>query len=216
MIGQVLFCLILAQSNSPPISEETLDTNEQTPPKKRTRLRPNVGPYTIPNEPIYGSSILTGVQVAKSFDSEHVYELARRVTVGQDFDKVCNSADEFEVLEQETWYGRLYCDLSSCLPFSTNPENEYFNGIERLLQIIFTRYANKEYTEGIFIIRAEFGADWFTPILQHPICILRHVNSRAKVSASFESYVAFYMGPNVNEFCINFRNVGLIPGFNCW
>ncbi|KAJ3318818.1 hypothetical protein HDV06_006999 [Boothiomyces sp. JEL0866] len=165
---------------------------EQTPPKKRARMR-----IEKPKLP---------------FDAAYVYELAQRTVTGQEFDKVCKSTAEFNALEQETWYGRIFCDLSSSLPFSTT-YNDQETGIERLLSVIFTRYASKEYNEGIFIIRAEFGADWFTPILQHPICILRHIDPQKN---GFNSYVAFYMGTNVLEFANCFRNVGLIPGFNSW
>jgi hypothetical protein len=113
------------------------------------------------------------------------------------------------------------------------------------------------------MIRAEFGADWFTPILQHPYCVLRHTQAptallvpkpkqaptpstssparkRAKrglasslnssvaggtgeseveyegVLPPFESFVMFYLGENVREFCHAFRTVGLVPGINSW
>ncbi|KAJ3269553.1 hypothetical protein HDV01_001315 [Terramyces sp. JEL0728] len=172
--------------------DQQIKQEEQTPPKKRARMR-----IERPKLP---------------FDAAYVYELAQRTVTGQEFDKVCKSTAEFYALEQETWYGRIYCDLSSSLPFSTTG-NDQDTGIERLLSVIFTRYASKEYNEGIFIIRAEFGADWFTPILQHPICILRHIDPQKN---GFNSYVAFYMGSNVLEFANCFRNVGLIPGFNSW
>lgn len=151
---------------------------------------------------------------SRPFDTGYVFEVAQRV-IGGDFDKICHSPTEFQSLQQETWFGRLYCDLSSCRPYSsssnTSPGQEDL-GIEKVLQVIFTRYANKEYNEGIFIIRAEFGADWFTPILQHPNCILRQTIGHE----SFDSYVAFYIGPNVSDFCHHFRNVGYLSGFNCW
>ncbi|KAJ3299204.1 hypothetical protein HK104_009737 [Borealophlyctis nickersoniae] len=49
--------------------------------------------------------------------------------------------------------------------------------LETALQTVFIKYALREFQEGVFLIRAEFGADWFTPILQHPHCVLRHLES---------------------------------------
>ena len=144
------------------------------------------------------------------FDQEYIYELAKSVTTNNQFDHQSFSASEFLQIEQQEWFGSIYCDLSELKPFSRN----FKDGIERYLQIIFTRYANKLYNEGLFIIRAEFGADWFTPILQHPFCILRQ---RLEFTAGeYESYIAFYMGVNTEAFCSLFRNVGFIPGYNIW
>ena len=101
-------------------------------------------------------------------------------------------------------------------------EMNSYGGIERLLQIIFTRYANKEYHEGFFIVNAEFGADWFTPILQQPYVILRHLPNTHHDYYSlsnhhiFRSYVMFYLGPNIKEFIQTLKSVGLIPGQNSW
>ena len=183
----------------------TIRTN--TPPLVKKRQQSNLSSFQRAQLP---------------YDPSHVYEVAQRVVVGNEFDKICHSVNEFEALEQETWFGRLYCDLSGGRPFSHYASSSTGipqQGIERLLQIVFTRYANKEYREGIFVIRGEFGADWFTPILQHPMCILRQ-NARLghdqSGQASFDSYVAFYMGPNIANFCQQFRNVGYVPGFNCW
>ncbi|KAJ3304098.1 hypothetical protein HDV03_003084 [Kappamyces sp. JEL0829] len=181
---------------------------QRTPPRKRAASR------TIPLVPAYKS--------APPFDIAHVFEVAQRVVSGQEFDKVCHTVGEFEAMDESSWFGRLFCDLSSSRPIHRTlsmDESGHSSGIERLLQSVFTRFANKDYTEGIFVIRGEFGADWFTPILQHPMCILRQQTSRTLpivASPSFDSYVAFYMGPNVAEFCHQFRLVGFVPGFNCW
>jgi hypothetical protein len=157
------------------------------------------------------------------FDDNHVFEVAKRAIQGNEFDKICQNVYDFESLEHETWFGKIYCDLTAARPQSVDQTS--IPGIERLLQIVFTRYANKEYSEGIFVIRGEFGADWFTPILQHPVCILRQHGVRQFLggymqelgsSVGFDSYVAFYMGPNVGSFCNQFRNVGYLPGYNCW
>jgi hypothetical protein len=172
------------------------------------------------------------------FDMSRLYEVGQRVVQGGMFDKVCDTIAEFEELEggnmdnatpdsslskkEIGWSGRVFCNLTRARPHSPL-SHTFAPGIERLLQIIFTRHANNEYSEGIFLIRAEFGADWFTPILQHPFCILRqhrYLEAGSGVSGSnvnvFDSFVAFYMGPNVARFCNHFRNVGYLPGFNCW
>jgi hypothetical protein len=206
----------------------TQGTNERvTPIGRRTRppariiqMQSQIAQFTFPldHKPL--------------FDIGHVFEVAQHVVVGGLFDQICHSVPEFEKLDDSTWSGKLFCDISSCRPFNRLlPSGPSANqGIERLLQIIFTRYANKEYSEGIFVIRGEFGADWFTPILQHPMCILRQQILRrgnsssddtsspsgSKMNPTFDSFVAFYMGPNVSQFCHQFRNVGYVPGFNCW
>lgn len=33
---------------------------------------------------------------------------------------------------------------------------------------------------------------------------------------SFESFIVFYLGPNIRDFCSVFRGLGLVPGVNCW
>jgi hypothetical protein len=147
-----------------------------------------------------------------TFDKAAVYELAKSVVAGNEFDKVCFTPQALQEIEQEAWYGRIYCDLSTLLPFS---KHYLHDGVERYLQMIFTRYANKEYDEGVFIVRAEFGNDWFTPILQHPFCILRQ-KSDLEARQEFNSFIVFYMGFNVNEFTQCFRTVGFVPGFNIW
>ena len=145
------------------------------------------------------------------FDQEYIYDLAKTVTINNHFDHQTFSSADFNNIEQQEWFGSIYCDLSELKPFNRN----YKDGIERYLQIIFTRYANKQYNEGLFIIRAEFGSDWFTPILQHPFCILRQ-RLDWNSGSDFDSFIAFYMGPNEQQFCQYFKNVGFIPGFNIW
>ncbi|KAI8929004.1 hypothetical protein BC831DRAFT_445975 [Entophlyctis helioformis] len=239
------------------------------------------------------------------FNESLVFELGKGVVLGQRFDIAAHSAEDMTLIEQQVWYGRVWCNLSSSRPFSTSIYNPHalpveFGGLERLLQIVFTKFAKKEFVEGLFVIRAEFGADWFTPIMQHPFCILRHTTQmdalvamtaaesarssaasssstmagagmgmradthghgganggktpkagtaaghpgtlphgsgptptfaksssrRARVNSgshgigggsSFDSYVVFYLGTNVKEFCSIFRSVGLVPGINSW
>ncbi|KAH6595527.1 hypothetical protein BASA50_005736 [Batrachochytrium salamandrivorans] len=51
----------------------------------------------------------------------------------------------------------------------------YQGSIEHMLHIIFTRFNKGEFTEGVFIMNAEYGAEWFSPVLQHPHCIIRQM-----------------------------------------
>ncbi|KAI8912288.1 hypothetical protein DFJ77DRAFT_76301 [Powellomyces hirtus] len=192
------------------------------------------------------------------FNDGFIFELSKNVVMHPQFDMIMQTVADFKAAEQQPWFGRLWCNLSAIRPFSTtdiygNPANHqasYEGGLERLLEIIFTKFANKEFHEGLFLLRGEFGADWFTPILQHPYCILRHNNppmaapphsddnggtSPASASAAYqngrasnssarpppvhtpyETYVMFYLGPNIKEFCTVFRSVGLVPGINSW
>lgn len=206
------------------------------------------------------------------FNDGFIFELSKNVVIGSQFDMVMQTIRDFKAAEQQSWFGRLWCNLSGVRPFSTsqiyghpaNPHASFDGGLERLLQIIFTKFANKEFVEGLFLLKAEFGADWFTPILQHPYCILRHNNppigvlpagagssqgdgspsqgqegegsrSGSPLDATaaamvpmigagggqggyhpYESYVMFYLGPNIKEFCTVFRSVGLVPGINSW
>ena len=165
------------------------------------------------------------------FSESLIYELGKTVVLGQQFDIIAKSPEEFYMIEQQPWFGRLWCNLSGSRPFSTASNIGHQSiaengGLERLLQIIFTKFANKEFVEGLFMIRAEFGADWFTPIIQHPFCIIRHISNVLSTTADlrfasssdskFESYVVFYLGPNVTDFCSVFRSVGLVPGINSW
>ncbi|OAJ39741.1 hypothetical protein BDV3_005512 [Batrachochytrium dendrobatidis] len=241
-----------------------------------------------------GDIIMTKLPISDSnlpFHQSTIYQLGKEIILGQHFDIIANSSEEFTLIRQQGWFGRVWCDLSSSQPFSTTglglhtPQNEY-SGLERQLQIIFTKFDCKEFVEGLFLIRGQFGADWFTPILQTPFCILRHVtipcsrqgrsqqstqpqspkapkdkdtivssaskspkgkdavNHSTNVHAvptkktskydglsanlpdnsasdpvhvnSFDSYVVFYLGPNVKDFCIKFSSVGLVPGINSW
>jgi hypothetical protein len=107
--------------------------------------------------------------------------------------------------------------LVQSVPFSTSFNIAEYGGTERLLQTVFTRFANCEYEEGIIVLRAEFGADWFTPILrnfyfilEHPYVILRHNGNDQSENGGFNSYVVFYMGKNVKSFCESFKNVGQV------
>jgi hypothetical protein len=177
-----------------------------------------------------------------------IFELSKNVVVGNQFEMVLQCVDDFRAAENRLWFGRVWANLTSVRPLTTSSlyappstiEGSGFEGgLEHLLRIIFTKFASKEFSEGLFLLRAEFGADWFTPILQHPYCVLRHTNppvaapstlkssgKRLKRSSStallanalppFESYVMFYLGPNIKDFCHVFRSIGLVPGINSW
>ena len=219
-----------SRSNLPPLAQQesvAIKTVDETNQFASHRLDESRVSYAAPALP---------------FDVSHVFEVGQRVVHGGVFDNVCHTIAEFEELEgggshggyasingQDSgsgWSGRVFCNLTAARPYvslgggSSNAASA--PGIERLLQIIFTRYANNEYSEGIFVIRAEFGADWFTPILQHPCCVLRQHRylggggGAPAANTAFDCYVAFYMGPNVTSFCNHYRNVGYLPGFNCW
>jgi hypothetical protein len=191
-------------------STELLLPVEQTPPKKRFRNRQFNEP--IPFEFEQSSSITTS---SPHIDIFSVFECARRVVDMNGFDIVCHHVDEFLNIEHYGWNGgRIFANLSSAVPFSTRTQTtvDQSRSTERLLQTIFTRFTNKDYSEGIFCICAEFGADWFTPILQQPFCILR----QRRVETPFESFVCFYLGPNVQEFSLSFKSVGIVPGINSW
>ncbi|KAJ3115128.1 hypothetical protein HDU96_001140 [Phlyctochytrium bullatum] len=177
-----------------------------------------------------------------------IFELSKSVIMGGQFDMILQCVEDFRAAEPRIWFGRLWANLTSVRPLTTatmysapsSSDSTFEGGLEHLLRIIFTKFANKEFSEGLFLLRAEFGADWFTPILQHPYCILRHTNppgliptptlppptKRQKRTSNastvggtlppFESYVMFYLGPNIKEFCHVFRAIGLVPGVNSW
>ncbi|KAJ3332700.1 hypothetical protein HDU76_013379 [Blyttiomyces sp. JEL0837] len=185
-----------------------------------------------------------------------IFELSKNVVLNNEFDMVLQTVDDFRAAEPRPWFGRLWANLTGVRPLTTatmytappsNPLVPMFEGgLEHLLRIIFTKFAGKEFSEGLFLLRAEFGADWFTPILQHPYCVLRHTNPplpiqvpyaarpsslnpakkprrignvgmmQTSVQPPFESYVMFYLGPNIKDFCHVFRSIGLVPGINSW
>ncbi|KAJ3244307.1 hypothetical protein HDU78_011142 [Chytriomyces hyalinus] len=230
------------------------------------------------------------------FNEHLIFELSKQVVLGSQFDMVLQSVEDFQGAEHKMWGGSVWANLASVRPLTTRDIYSapppladaavFEGGLEHLLRIVFTKFAGKEFAEGIFLLRAEFGADWFSPIMQHPFCILRHTNVPAPIeipisthpeaslqeagsnasevstttntttanaakrqkrgsaadgtaasSASssslhrggsgtlsatacvqppFESFILFYLGPNVKEFCTVFRSVALVPGINSW
>ncbi|KAI8854793.1 hypothetical protein BC829DRAFT_161955 [Chytridium lagenaria] len=164
-----------------------------------------------------------------------IFELSKNVVLGNQFDMILQCVEDFRAAEPRAWFGRLWANLTSVRPLTTSTmysspmsglAQTFDGGLEHLLRIIFTKFANKEFSEGLFLLRAEFGADWFTPILQHPYCILRHTNppvaarnsqppakrqkrastaiERGPLAPPFESYVMFYLGPNIKDFLPRF------------
>lgn len=173
-------------------------------------------------------------------DIKLLYRLSTCVIGGSDFDLVFNQGNSFDT----KWFGNVFADLSSISPFAAIKENEtdpslaFESSIEKALQIIFTRFALREFSQGIFVVKAQMGQDWFTPILQQPHCILREMSKlpwlkseaepnlnlgtrkrSATISTSTptcETSIIFYLGNNVKEFCGAFYSIGLIPGINSW
>ncbi|KAJ3027324.1 UNVERIFIED_CONTAM: hypothetical protein HDU68_004022 [Siphonaria sp. JEL0065] len=230
------------------------------------------------------------------FNEHLIFELSKQVVLGNQFDMVLQSVEDFQQAENKMWAGRIWSNLASVRPLTTRDVYSvppalgdvavFEGGLEHLLRIIFTKFAANEFAEGVFLLRAEFGADWFSPILQHPYCILRHTNppapieipisapqpiqpvaepaapsppppststskrskrttltssaslpehsmmmdlkintnsnnhsqqpQTANVQPPFESFVMFYLGPHVKEFCSVFRSLALVPGVNSW
>ena len=96
------------------------------------------------------------------FDPQFVKQVGRGVVLGQQFDVSIDSVDAFNRLE--AWYGRVWCCVPDARPVSTSRlvlEHPQI-GLERILQTVFTKFANKEFAEGLFVIRGELGADWCT------------------------------------------------------
>jgi hypothetical protein len=162
-----------------------------------------------------------------------VFELSKTVINNQRFDIILHTQNDYVKPDARVWFGQVWADLTSLDPHSTAQDSRqpsgakkgnagpipvYEGSLEHLLQIIFTRFQNREYEEGCFLLKAEFGADWFTPIMQHPYCILRHpYKSKSQDEQDmFHPFVLFYLGHNIKEFCAAFHSIGLIPGVNSW
>ncbi|KAI8915765.1 hypothetical protein EDD86DRAFT_196771 [Gorgonomyces haynaldii] len=200
-----------------------------------------------------------------------LFELSKTVIPNQRFDIVLHSPKDFVKPDTRAWHGSVWGDLTTLIPFSTQkhkaklemspikkgnagPIPIFEGSVEHMLQLIFTRFETREYQEGLFLLKAEFGADWFTPVLQHPHCVIRQpprqnksspqdidllnrdlmdnpeslltpepspyiANSKKDVDQQpkqVETFVVFYLGPNVKDFCAAFHAIGLIPGVNSW
>ena len=120
----------------------------------------------------------------EAWNPEFLYKKSTQVLGGQDFDVVLETSDFLKSATK--WTGNVWADLTSLKPFesllkesllqqtSSSSTDLFEMSVERALQLIFTKFANREYSEGIFVVKAEVGRDWFTPILQQPHCILRN------------------------------------------
>lgn len=169
---------------------------------------------STPKKSFLGTPPPTAYSTPKSFDYpvdvSFLKMIGKNVVLGQEFDITIHTWDEFK--DAEEWYGRVWC----CMPDLKN------DGIEKALQTIFTKFSSKEFAEGLFLIKAEIGADWCTPVLQHPYCVIRHLKDQDSSFINnahyyaFDTYIVFYLGPNMKEFCQIFKTVGLIPGVNSW
>ena len=137
-------------------------------------------------------------------DVKLLYQLSTAVIGGSDFNVVFKASDSPKTFKERRWFGKVWADLTSYAPFATmkqshagadlSPSVIFEHSIERALQIIFTRFATREFSEGIFVIRAEMGQDWFTPILQQPHCILRHMNYPLDLKSSQQSHRIMHGG----------------------
>lgn len=102
-------------------------------------------------------------------DIPFIKQAGKNVVLGQQFDVSMTGVDEF-LSSSQMWFGRVWCCVPDARPLSTSGPNpsppsspvNYASGLERILQTLFTKFANKEFAEGLFLIRAEMGADWCT------------------------------------------------------
>ena len=123
-----------------------------------------------------------------------IFELSKTIIPNQRFDVVLHTTKDFMKPETRLWHGRVWADLTCLIPFSTRsikvrpgidpvkkgnagPIPIFEGSVEHLLHLIFSRYQNRDFQEGLFLLKAEFGADWFTPVLQHPHCVIRQPSS---------------------------------------
>ncbi|KAJ3123191.1 hypothetical protein HK098_002115 [Nowakowskiella sp. JEL0407] len=191
-----------------------------------------------PAQPRNNDKITSGANLP--FNPELIFHLAKSVVSGSAFDYSFKSLNDLKVANSQVWSGSVWANLTSLTQFFYG-ESHRSIWLEKFLQIIFTKYAHREFGEGLFLLRAEFGADWFTPVLQYPYCILRHfpnfstkskpldplapslspfsntqsINSNKNLQSN-DSYIVFYLGKSVYEFSSTFRSVGLVPGINSW
>eukprot|EP00842_Homolaphlyctis_polyrhiza_P004730 jgi/Hompol1/5258/HPOL_004276-RA len=106
-----------------------------------------------------------------------VFELSRTVVPGQRFDIVMHSLRHFDNIEQMQWKGRVWADLTVLRPCTTSPSfaarflnNRAGNNndpqsraqlpilegsLEHAIQVILTRYSENEFSEGMFVVKAD-------------------------------------------------------------
>jgi hypothetical protein len=161
-------------------------------------------------------------------DISLLFDLAKKLAGG--FDLVIGQDMDYQTIRSSNWKGRVWGDLTKKFPLSKQPALGntssslipiHKNSIEEILQICFSKYRAGEYQHGFFLITADYGHDWFTPILLHPHLILRIPrSSRTSESRRYldpnDSHILMYLGANIQEFCGVFYPVGLISGVNIW
>ncbi|KAI9203456.1 uncharacterized protein BJ171DRAFT_475812 [Polychytrium aggregatum] len=142
----------------------------------------------------------TGVSET-TFEMDPLYRVSHRVVVDDSgsggFSLVIHSHSDIIASTVNPWEGRMYGNFTSlrsrtsrsyypsCIKPSPDlveaycqpavPESSELK-IEDILTHLFTRWSRREYIEGVFIVRAEIGAAWFTPILLHPHCFIKVPN----------------------------------------
>ena len=144
------------------------------------------------------------------FDVSLVQSMAQAVVLGEAFDIYIQSETEF--LACKKWYGRIWCFLAAeAMDCSAG-------NLDFITQIIISKYKMAEFNEGLFLIRAQMGADWCEPLLHYPYCILRHIVgiSRPDFPQRPDAFLVFYLGPNVGDFYKLFGALGVIPGLTTW
>ncbi|OAJ40202.1 hypothetical protein BDEG_23966 [Batrachochytrium dendrobatidis JEL423] len=131
-----------------------------------------------------------------------IFELSKTVITGERFDLVLHTAKDLHRPEGRQWHGRVWGDLTSLhtsrvlsctqAPLVVGQMNIggsvggpggiascqqpiYQGSIEQMLQVIFSRFDAGEFSEGVFLVKADYGQEWFSPVLQHPHCVLRHL-----------------------------------------
>ena len=116
-----------------------------------------------------------------------VFELGKNAMTGKAYDTVVQSLSDYASAADVKWKGRLFCNMTMLRSVSTaslyggdvavNALKDYHGfegGIENVLQLITRKFQNREFTEALFLLRAEFGADWFAAaVLKQPHCIIR-------------------------------------------
>ncbi|TPX30605.1 hypothetical protein SmJEL517_g05848 [Synchytrium microbalum] len=185
-----------------------------------------------------------------------VFELGKNAMTAKTYDTVLQTMADYTQAETTRWSGRLFANMTMLKPISTaslyggdaavavlRDYHGFDGGLERILHIVTAKFQAREFTEALFLLKAEFGADWFAKtVLKQPYCVIHHttppqVNGRTgpppakkqrkssnlttiltRVNAipAFESYVAFYVGPHVEAFTTSFAAIGSVPGANSW
>jgi hypothetical protein len=158
-------------------------------------------------------------------DISLLFDLAKTITKG--FDVVIEQNFDYEKIRSLQWKGRIWADVTNKKPLSKQSTSLsalipiYPNSMEELLSLLFSKYRSGEFVEGFFLLTADFGHDWFTPVLLHPHIIIRiprsqQISDQQRYLDPTQAHVLMYLGPKVSEFCTVFSPVGLVSGINTW